>query len=106
MLLKRSPDVRSSEITDKRLYVNRRQFLEAAAGTAAGAAVGSLGAAGGAAASAAIPAAHGRKLPNIQKSPLSVTEKVNSWEHITTYNNFYEFGIDKDAPSEDRKKFN
>ena len=33
-------------------------------------------------------------------SPLSVTdEKPNSWEQITTYNNYYEFGTDKDSPS-------
>ena len=32
--------------------------------------------------------------------PLSVTdEKPNSWDQITTYNNFYEFGTDKESPS-------
>ena len=43
MLIKRASDVPSSEITDKKVYVNRRQFIEAAAGTAAAAAVGALG---------------------------------------------------------------
>jgi len=35
MLIKRAADIPSSEITDKKLYLNRRQFLSAAAGTAA-----------------------------------------------------------------------
>jgi sulfoxide reductase catalytic subunit YedY len=32
-------------------------------------------------------------------SPLSTSEKPNSWEHATTYNNFYELGTDKSAPA-------
>jgi len=38
MLIKRAPDVSVSEITDERLYWDRRQFLRAVAGTAVGAA--------------------------------------------------------------------
>lgn len=105
MLIKRAADIKSSEITDRKVYLNRRQFIQAAAaGTAA---VAAASAVGSDVLSAATPAAHGRKLPNIRKSPLSVTdEKVNPWDHITTYNNYYEFGIDKDAPSENAPKFN
>jgi sulfoxide reductase catalytic subunit YedY len=102
MLITHRSDIPSSEITEKKAYYSRRQFIEAAAGTAAVAAVGALGST---VASAATPAAHGQKLPNITKSPLSTTEKANSWEQITTYNNFYEFGIDKDEPSENARKF-
>ena len=102
MLIRRASDIRSSEITDRKLYLNRRQFLQAAAGTAAVAAAGTLGSAS---LDAATPAPHGRKLENVKKSPLSADEKVNSWEQITTYNNFYEFGIDKDAPSMNVGKF-
>jgi len=36
MLIKRAPDIRSSEITDQKLYLNRREFLAAAGVTAAG----------------------------------------------------------------------
>ncbi len=47
--------------------------------------------------SAAEPAPHGRKLENVKPSQLSETkEKPNSWEQITTYNNYYEFGTDKE----------
>ncbi len=100
MLIKRPSDVRSSEITDQKLYFNRREFMRAA-GVAAGAAAGA-GVFWGANAtlSAAEPAPHGRKLENVQKSPLSVTnERANTWEQITTYNNYYEFGTDKEDPS-------
>jgi sulfoxide reductase catalytic subunit YedY len=96
MLIKRPSDIRSSEITDRKLYLNRREFI-AAAGVAAGAAVftGSSGVA-----EAAKPAPHGRKLEGIAKSPLSVTtEKANTWDQVTTYNNYYEFGTDKESPS-------
>ena len=97
MLIKRASDIRSSEITDKKLYLNRREFFGAAAAAAAG--LGVL-AGGEAWLEAAQPAPHGRKLEGVKKSPLSVTnEKVNSWEDITTYNNYYEFGTDKDSPS-------
>ena len=44
----------------------------------------------------------GRSSRASKKSPLSVDpakEKLNTWEQITTYNNFYEFGTDKDSPS-------
>jgi sulfoxide reductase catalytic subunit YedY len=101
MLIKRASDIRSSEITDKKLYLNRREFLQTATAAAAGAAV--LAGAGVALEAAGQPAPHGRKLDNVRKSPLSVSasdEKVNTWDQITTYNNYYEFGTDKDSPSE------
>src|SRR5437762_6852365 len=71
------------QVTDKALYLNRRQFIGAAIGLAATARLD------------AQPAVHGRRLENVQKSPLSTGEPPNPWEHITSYNNYYEFGIDK-----------
>ena len=100
MLIKRPADIRSSEITDEKLFWNRREFIRAA-GLAAGAAAGA-GVFWGADATlkAAEPAPHGRKLENVKPSELSVTnEKANSWEQITTYNNYYEFGTDKEDPA-------
>jgi sulfoxide reductase catalytic subunit YedY len=97
MLIKRAAAIPSSEITDKKLYLNRREFLQAATGTAAVAAAGLLGSE--AMLHAATPAPHGRKLENLKKSPFSADEKPNKWEEITTYNNYYEFGTDKDSPS-------
>ncbi len=97
MLIKRPADIRNSEITDKKLYLNRREFLGASAATTAAVAADVLGSA--AFAEAATPAAHGRKLDNVKKGALSTDEKPNKWEEITTYNNYYEFGTDKDSPS-------
>jgi sulfoxide reductase catalytic subunit YedY len=100
MLIKPAADVKSSEITDRKLYLNRREFLRAAAGTAA-AGAGVLAASESLFASGK-PAPHGRKLENVKSSSFSVDpakDKLNSWEQITTYNNYYEFGIDKDSPS-------
>jgi methionine sulfoxide reductase catalytic subunit len=107
MLIKRAADIRSSEITDKKVYYNRRQFIRAAAaGTAA---VATAATAGSGVLSAATPAAHGRKLDGIKKSPFSANptvDKTNTWDAITTYNNYYEFGIDKDLPSENARALN
>jgi methionine sulfoxide reductase catalytic subunit len=97
MLIKPAPDIRSSEITPKQLYLDRREFIRATTGTAMAVAAGAIG--GEAMLQAAPPAAHGRKLENIKKSPLSSDEKANTWEQITTYNNYYEFGTDKDSPA-------
>src|SRR5262245_52376943 len=108
MLIKKASDIRSSEITDKKLYLNRREFIRAAAIT------GATAAAGLAVASVLAPARllaargapHGRKLPNIKKGFAgSVDEKVNAWEDITSYNNYYEFGTDKSDPADNARNF-
>src|SRR5437762_3387564 len=97
----RIPRIPSSEITSKSLYVYRRAFLQATAGTVAAGATGLIGAE--AFLSAATPAPHGRKLQYVgakdQEGGFSTDEKPNTWEQITTYNNYYEFGTDKDQPS-------
>ena len=97
MLIKRPSDIRSSDITNQKLYLNRREFIRAATGTAAAVATGLT--LGDAWVEAATPAPHGRKLEGVKKSPFSTDEKQNKWEEITTYNNYYEFGVDKDSPS-------
>jgi methionine sulfoxide reductase catalytic subunit len=96
MLVKKGPDIRSSEITDKRLYLRRREFIQAAAVTAVGAAAGAL--APGAAEAATWPRV---KIANVQKAQaaFTTTERLNSYQDITTYNNFYEFGTEKEDPS-------
>ena len=97
MLIKRPADIRSSEITDKKLYLNRREFLQVATGTAGLVAAGLVG--GEALLHAETSAQHGRKLESVKKSAFSTDEKPNKWEEITTYNNYYEFGTDKDSPA-------
>jgi len=98
MLLKKASDIPSSEITDKKLYLRRREFIQAAAVGAVGAAAGTLGV--GMAEAATWPRV---PIPNVQKasSPaLTTAEKPNSYQDIATYNNFYEFGTDKGDPSQ------
>ncbi len=94
MLIRQTPDIRSSEITPERLYRNRRQFIQAASGAVAGAVTGGavLGRYGG-----ALQAQE--PLSNLQPSPFSTDEDKNSFDDITTYNNFYEFGLDKGDPA-------
>jgi len=100
MLIRKAPDLRYSDVTPKSVYLRRREFIQAAAGAAAGAAA-AFSPFGGAQAQA-----QGRaKLPNVKKSALSTTEKVNPYEDITGYNNFYEFGTDKDDPQRNAQKF-
>jgi sulfoxide reductase catalytic subunit YedY len=94
MLIKPASDVRSSEITDERLYVNRRVFLRAA---------GMAALAGGAGllpdSPLVTPASAQTALTNVKKGPFGTDEKQNDYEDITTYNNFYEFGTDKGDPA-------
>ncbi|HEV8345637.1 MAG TPA: protein-methionine-sulfoxide reductase catalytic subunit MsrP [Vicinamibacterales bacterium] len=106
MLIKPASDIRSSEITDKKLYLNRREFIRAGAITGATAAAAASGILGAGALLEAKGAPHGRKVPNIKKGfALNATDKLNAWEDITSYNNYYEFGIDKSDPAEYAKNF-
>ena len=96
MLIRKPSDIRSSEITPRGVYLNRRKFL---AGTAA---AGAAALAGRAAAVLLAPdaaAADGAKLNVTVKSPFSTTEKQTSLQDITHYNNYYEFGTDKYSPA-------
>ena len=86
MIIKKASDIRSSEITPKEIFLRRREFIQA--GTAAliaagcGSADGLLMAQGGGLA----------KLPNVKKNPqYSTTETANTYDQITSHNNFYEF---------------
>ena len=105
MLIGKAPDIRYSEITPRSLYLQRREFLRAAAIAAAGTAAAlTPGLVPDAEAQLAGPGKLA-KLPNIRKSPLSTTDKPNSYNDITTYNNFYEFGVDKDDPARTSGRF-
>ncbi len=100
MLIKKPADVKSAEITPKEYYLNRRQFMLSASAMAlsAGAILG------GADLSEDSGMAHGaEKLANVKKSPFSTNEKLNSFKDITSYNNFYELGTDKEDPAANAK---
>lgn len=98
MLIRKASDIRASEITSKSNYLNRRAFMRA--GAAAGGAV-----LAGPALSAVLPTASGATIPDIGESDLSTGERPNSYEDITTYNNYYEFGTGKSDPHENAQDF-
>jgi methionine sulfoxide reductase catalytic subunit len=100
MLIKTPNDIKSSEITSKELYLNRRQFILAASATAvsAGAVLSGLDAS-----LSTRQVIAGEKLGDLRKSSFSTSEKLNSFKDITTYNNFYELGTDKSDPAENAK---
>ncbi|MBK8210750.1 MAG: protein-methionine-sulfoxide reductase catalytic subunit MsrP [Rhodospirillales bacterium] len=87
-----SCDPAGSEITPESVYINRRRFL--AGGAAAAAAMMS---------GLAVPAAaQGKAAPlpgDIGKSSLSTDEVQTPFDAVTRYNNFYEFGTDKEDPA-------
>ena len=101
MLITKAPDVRSSEITPKDVYLRRREFIQASAGALVAAGLGALALNG-----EAQGPARTKLAGPIKKSPLSTTnEKVNLYEHVTSYNNFYEFGTEKDDPKANARNF-
>jgi sulfoxide reductase catalytic subunit YedY len=94
MLIKRQDDIPSSEITPERLYLKRREFIKKSLGT--GLAVGTMGIGGALSAFAAVrqDAWQPRK-----RSPYDTDEELTPFKDITSYNNFYEFGVDKSDPA-------
>jgi sulfoxide reductase catalytic subunit YedY len=91
MLIKRPDDIPPSEITPRTLFEDRRRFLQSAG----------LSLAVGAALWAGVPRAArvaAAKIGPLAPSPLSTTEPQTTYKAITTYNNFYEFGTDKEDP--------
>jgi len=101
MIIRRAPDIRSSEITPEHVYVNRRSFIRTAAAGAAGFAIGPSALAGadlGVARSQEIP-------PRFANMRSEMDEELNSYEQITTYNNFYEFGTAKEDPARNAGDF-
>ena len=102
MLFKKSSDIRSSEITPKELYLNRRTFL-ASAGAVLGAAAGARVL--GKVLSPEESVLAGTKL-DYTKSQYSTSEKQTPFNDITHYNNYYEFSTDKYEPAELARNFN
>ena len=100
MIIKRPADVRPSEITPERVYRTRRESLAGLAGTGLLAAAPDVLAQALASAAGATPPL--RYSPNAR---LSTAEKKNTWEEITSYNNFYEFGTGKSDPAANSRDF-
>ena len=78
----------ASEITPPEIYRDRRRFMQGMGALAAGAALGAPG-----------RTQAGVKLPNVRPGAYRVDEALTPYESVTTYNNFYEFGVGKDDPA-------
>ena len=100
MLIKKSADIPSSEITPKGLFLNRRKFLAGTALAGAAAAVGfrQLG-------SPSMTALANAKIDGIKKSSFSTNETITPYKDVTNYNNYYEFSTDKYEPAGLAKDF-
>ena len=99
--IKRSSDASEAEVTPQKTYLNRRQFIGQA---------GALALATSGAPALAIQTHDGRS--RSPKSPVWLQDQVSQarettwgkdetpapYRAITTYNNFYEFGLDKSDP--------
>ncbi len=91
MLIRRRSDIPSSEITPESAYINRRKFLRK----------GSLALAGMTLGSAGILRAvmqDGKSWKPSNPSRYNTTEDLTSYQDATTYNNYYEYGMDKEDP--------
>src|SRR3954465_4392360 len=88
------PRIPSSEITPRQTYLDRRAFLASAGVALTALATGSVRA----------DADGGEKLV-VTKTMATTTDPVTPYQAVTTYNNFYEFGIDKGAPAKNAKAF-
>jgi len=102
MLIKKPDEIKSSEVTDKKLYLNRRLFMRGAALASTAVATGLLyrklnpppaeKPKGQTLVTVANSAAEDRA-----RQGFTVNEKLTSIEDITNYNNFYEFSTDKQS---------
>lgn len=106
MIIKSSSDIPSSEITPEPIYRARREFMRGAISTMA---LG-VGASLASPILAATQYSHAgeTKAPAWLKQQLLATkansqtldEKLTPYEHVTSYNNFYEFGYEKSDPAD------
>jgi len=80
------PGIASSEITSEDTYMNRRRFMTLASGL-----------------TIAVSSASG--WAQTKKGAYDTDEKQTPYKDVTTYNNFYEFGIDKHDASRNAKNF-
>ena len=115
------PSIPSSEITPEPVYLNRRRFMQGlglVTGSLALAACATPGQPAPAAPSAPPTQVAGAEVssapgllapasapPAASRSQDELGDKLTDYESVTTYNNFYEFGMDKSDPARQAKNF-
>ena len=90
-----TPRIAPSDITPAEVFFNRRALLAGVLATGAGSLLRT--------AHAEQPA--GPRLQYAHNAQYSVTETPNKYDEITSYNNYYEFGTDKEDPKENARNF-
>jgi methionine sulfoxide reductase catalytic subunit len=93
MLIRRAPDLKTTDITEERHYVNRRVFLAGLAGAGVLLSIGERAA-----------LAHGLAREAAARLARD-DDPLTPYEAVTGYNNFYEFGTSKDDPAANAKNF-
>jgi methionine sulfoxide reductase catalytic subunit len=91
MLIKKPQDILSSEITDHAVYLQRRKFMTSSIGLTAAAALLPL--------QTSVAGYGGKALKFNKNTQFNTAEDLTSYDKITNYNNFYEFGTDKYSPA-------
>ncbi|QFY44420.1 protein-methionine-sulfoxide reductase catalytic subunit MsrP [Candidatus Methylospira mobilis] len=86
MIKRNNAAIQASEITPRELFYGRRRFMQMAAGA-------------GAAAMLSGAASAGDKLAGAKSTAYMLPDKPTPLEDVTRYNNFYEFGVDKESPA-------
>jgi len=81
---------RWSDVTPERLYLNRRELMAGAGALVLGA---------GTAGAEAAQQPQGQPLKGARNDQLSSKEAPTKFQDATTYNNFYEFGVNKEDPA-------
>ena len=106
MIIRSTPDIPSSEITPQKIYQARRLWGQkmgrlALVGALTPSAISLLGAG---LSPGSANAQTGKKIPNVTAA-VPFDEKITPYKDITSYNNFYEFGSNKDEPIDQAKNF-
>jgi sulfoxide reductase catalytic subunit YedY len=102
MLIRKAPELTYADVTPKSVYLDRRKFLQAMG------IVGAAAAAGKSLFDLALPpqaALAATQFSGLIKSPFSTTEKPNTLNDVSHYNNYYEFGTDKSDPAKYAQNF-
>ncbi len=92
ILIRTKADIRPSEITPEGIYHNRRKFLKSTAALAIGGSAPFVSLRSQASTAKT-------KFENLASSPFSTDEDLTSYDDVTSYNNFYEFGTGKSEPA-------
>ena len=95
-LMKESVRIAPSDITPPEKYLSRRTVLTGAMSLAAAQAIGAFD-----------QKAYAQSPPSLaytRNAQLSLAEQPNSYQDISTYNNYYEFGTDKSDPAQNAQK--